>query len=109
MGVLFSWRQRAPRAPQAALPRTDEDVRQLLSLLPRYRVLLYNDDVHDMEYVVQALLHTIPTLSEGEAMRVMLGAHLNGVSEVLVCPKELAEHYRDRLAGYGLGCDIEPA
>lgn len=109
MGVLFSWRQRAPRAPIAAQPRTDADVRQLLSLLPRYRVLLYNDDVHDMEYVVQALLRTIPTLSEREATRVMLGAHLNGVCEVLVCPKELAEHYRERLAGYGLGCDIEPA
>ncbi len=109
MGVLFSWRQRASVAPSAALPRTDEDVRQLLRLLPRYRVLLHNDDVHEMDYVVRALLNTIPTLSEQEAIQVMLHAHLSGVGQVLICPKELAEHYRERLEGYGLTATIEPA
>ena len=109
MGVLFTWRARVIHSPRSIQPRTEDDVRQLLSLLPRYRVLLYNDDVHDMEYVVQALLRTVPTLSEREALQVMLQAHLNGVSQVLVCPKELAEHYRERLEGYGLTSTIEPA
>ena len=109
MGILFSWRQRASQIPISAQPRTEEDIRQLLSLIPRYRVWLYNDETHDMDYVVQALLHTIPTLSPHEAMRVMLHAHLNGMSQVLICPRELAEHYRDRLEGYGLTSTIEPA
>ena len=92
MGTLFSWRQRGAPVASSAQPRTDEDVRQLLRLLPRYRVLLYNDDVHAMDYVVHALVHTVPTLNEEAAVQVMLHAHLTGVGQVLVCPKELAEH-----------------
>lgn len=109
MGVLFSWRQRVAPVSSAARPRTDEDIEQLLKLLPRYRVLLYNDDIHDMDYVVQALLHTVPPLSEQEAIQVMLHAHLSGVGQVAICPKELAEHYRERLEGYELTSTIEPA
>lgn len=109
MGVLFSWRQRGAPVSTSAQPRTDEDILQLLKLLPRYRVLLYNDDVHDMDYVVQALLRTVPSLNEQEAIQVMLHAQLIGVGQVAVCPKELAEHYRERLEAYGLTSTIEPA
>ena len=109
MGVLFSWRQRGTPISSSAQPRTEEDVRQLLRLLPRYRVLLYNDDLHDMDYVVHALVRTVPTLSEEEAVQVMLRAHLTGVGQVLICPKDLAEHYRERLESYGLTSTIEPA
>lgn len=91
------------------LPRTDEEVRELLKSLPRYRVLLHNDDYNDMEFVVAALVKTVSALSVEDAAQIMLQAHLNGSAQVIVCLKELAEHYRERLEHYGLTSTIEPA
>jgi ATP-dependent Clp protease adaptor protein ClpS len=92
----------------SVLPRTDEDVRLALSQLPRYRVLLHNDDVHAMDFVVLALVRTVPRLSVDEAIRIMLEAHTNGHAQVIVCPKETAEFYRTGLEQYGLTSTIEP-
>ncbi|HEV2239091.1 MAG TPA: ATP-dependent Clp protease adapter ClpS [Ktedonobacterales bacterium] len=94
---------------QPVRPRTDEDVRRALRQLPRYRVLLHNDDVNAMDHVVFVLIHTIPQLSADHAVHVMLQAHLTGVAEVVICPKETAEFYRDRLEQQGLTSTIEPA
>ena len=91
------------------LPRTDEDVRELLKSLPRYRVLLHDDDYNEMDFVVVALLRTVSALSVEDAAQIMLQAHLNGTAQVIVCLKELAEHYRERLEHYGLTSTIEPA
>jgi ATP-dependent Clp protease adaptor protein ClpS len=38
----------------------------------------------------------------------MLTAHLTGSAVVVVCPKEIAEYYQERLLGYGLTATIEP-
>ena len=94
--------------PPVIAPRTDEEVRQLLQLLPRYRVLLYNDDYNAMDYVVVVLLRTVPSLTEEVAVRIMLDAHLHGVAEVIICLKEQAEHYREGLEQRGLTSTIEP-
>ena len=94
---------------QPAPPRTDEDVRSALRQLPRYRVLLHNDDVNAMDHVVFALTRVIPQLTTEDATRVMLEAHLHGVAQVIICPKETAEFYRDGLERYGLTSTIEPA
>lgn len=96
------------RIPREAAPRTDEEVRQLLRLLPKYRVLLHNDDENTMDHVVATLLRTVP-LSYQDAVRVMLEAHTNDVAEVIVCPREQAEHYCDGLGRHGLKSTIEPA
>lgn len=95
-------------APQVR-PRTDEDVRLALSQLPHYRVMLHNDDYNAMDYVVLALVRTVPRLSTEEAMRVMIEAHTNGIAQVIICPKETAEFYRAGLEQYGLTSTIEPA
>ncbi len=87
---------------------TSQDVEQLLRLLPKYRVLLHNDDVNSMDFVVQALLRTVQRLSVDEAIKIMLEAHLNGKELVVVCPKETAEFYRGKLESYGLTSTIEP-
>lgn len=94
---------------RAAAPRTDEEVRQVLRLLPRYRVLLFNDDIHAMDEVVLALLRVVPSLGIEGATQVMLEAHTHGSAEVIICPKEQAEYYRERLEGFGLTSTIEPA
>jgi ATP-dependent Clp protease adaptor protein ClpS len=87
---------------------TKQDVEQLLRLLPKYRVLLHNDDHNSMDFVVLALMRTVQRLTLDEAIKIMLEAHLNGVAVVIVCPKETAEHYRDGLESYGLTSTIEP-
>ena len=99
----------APIGTQPAPPRTDEDIRAALRQIPHYRVLLYNDDHNSMDHVVVALVRTVPQLSVEEAVRVMLEAHTNGIAQVVVCPKETAEFYREGLEHNGLTSTIEPA
>jgi ATP-dependent Clp protease adaptor protein ClpS len=87
---------------------TEKAVRQRVRLLPPYKVILFNDDYNDMDYVVAVLLHTFNNLSQQEAEHIMLTAHLTGSAVVVVCPKEIAEYYQERLLGYGLTATIEP-
>ena len=87
---------------------TEKSVRQRARLLPPYKVILFNDDYNDMVYVVAVLLHTINNLSQQDAELIMLTAHLTGSAVVVVCPKEIAEYYQERLLGYGLTATIEP-
>ena len=76
--------------------------------LPPYKVLLHNDDVNEMGYVVQVIRRLTP-LSLPEAVDRMLEAHHKGVSLLLTIHKELAELYAQQFASYGLTVTIEPA
>ena len=87
---------------------TEELIRQRAKILPPYKVVLFNDDYNDMDYVVAVLLHTINHLTQQDAEHVMLTAHLTGSAVVVVCPKETAEYYQERLLSYGLTATIEP-
>jgi ATP-dependent Clp protease adaptor protein ClpS len=75
---------------------------------PRYRVLLHNDPVNTMEYVVKTLRQVVPSLSEEDAVAVMLEAHNTGVGLVIVCDLEPAEFYCETLKAKGLSSTIEP-
>ena len=88
---------------------TETIERTVTRLLPPYRVLLHNDDYNEMGHVVRALVESVPRLSLREAMRIMLQAHLRGVAQVIICPKEQAEFYCERLASFGLTATMEPA
>lgn len=72
-------------------------------------MVLYDDDVHDMHEVVHALLASVPELDQPRAAEIMLEAHLHGSAEVIVCPRERATIYRDRLESHGLTATIESA
>jgi ATP-dependent Clp protease adaptor protein ClpS len=87
---------------------TEELKRLRAKLLPPYRVVLFDDDYNEMNYVVFVLLHSINNLSQAEAERIMLTAHLTGTAIVAVCPKEIAEFYQERLLSHGLTVTIEP-
>ena len=91
-----------------ASPRTDDEVRELLRLLPRYRVMLHNDDFHSMDEVVLALVRTVPSLSIKDATAIMFEAHTSGCAQVIICPREPAEYYRERLERLTLTSTIEP-
>ena len=87
---------------------TEELIRLRAKLLPPYNVILFNDDYNSMDYVVAVLLHTINTLTQDEAVQIMLTAHLMGSAIVITCPKETAEFYQERILSYGLTATIEP-
>ena len=77
-------------------------------LAPRYRVLLHNDQFNSMEYVVQVLLTTVPSLSQPQAVSIMMEAHTSGVALVITCALEHAEFYSETLKENGLTSTIEP-
>ena len=89
----------------AVLEKAPEQVRKRS---PRYKVLLHNDPVNTMEYVVGTLCQVVPQLSEQDAMAVMLEAHNTGVGLVIVCDLEPAEFYCETLKSKGLTSTIEP-
>lgn len=77
-------------------------------LAPRYRVLLHNDDFNSMEYVVQTLMKTVPSLTQPQAVSIMMEAHTNGMALVITCAQEHAEFYCETLKNHGLSSTIEP-
>ena len=75
--------------------------------IPRYKVLLHNDDVNSMEHVVKALRQVFRFELE-ECVRIMLEAHDQGVALCAVEPLEQAELHRDQLVSFSLVATIEP-
>jgi ATP-dependent Clp protease adaptor protein ClpS len=77
------------------------------------RVIIHNDDITPMEFVV-LVLRQIFGLSPGEAERVMLRAHYTGLAHVITLPMEEAKHRVGRAhaiarqASYPLSFTIEP-
>lgn len=94
----------APTLPDVTIE--EETVRRFL---PPFRVILHNDDHNSMDHVVRALLASVPSLTPEDAAAIMFTAHNHGQATVIECPKEAAEHYRDRLESFGLTATIEPA
>ena len=94
----------APATPDVG---TDFDAEYLLRRFPPYRVILHNDDVHSTEEVVTALCKSVPSLNQRKAVLIMLQAHLTGRATVVVCAREEAEYYADRLGTFGLTATIE--
>ncbi|HYD01591.1 MAG TPA: ATP-dependent Clp protease adaptor ClpS [Phycisphaerales bacterium] len=76
--------------------------------LDQYKVLLHNDDVHEMLFVVQTIVEVVP-MAARKAFTVMAEAHQTGVALVTVTHLELAELYRDRFQSKGLTSTIEKA
>ena len=74
----------------------------------RWSVVLINDDHHSVDFVIWALLKTVPELAAADAMLIMLEAHNTGRGVVIVCGLEKAEGYRADLRRLQLGCEIEP-
>jgi ATP-dependent Clp protease adaptor protein ClpS len=75
--------------------------------MPRYKVLLHNDDVNSMEHVVKALRQVFKFDAE-ECVRIMIEAHNNGLALCTVEPLEQAEFHRDQLLSLSLVATIEP-
>ena len=77
-------------------------------MLPPWKVLLHNDDVNDMPFVVASIVELTP-LNEDAAIQRMKEAHQTGVALLLTTHKERAELYQDQFQSKGLTVTIEPA
>ncbi|HZE97388.1 MAG TPA: ATP-dependent Clp protease adaptor ClpS [Planctomycetota bacterium] len=64
-------------------------------LAPLYRVLIHNDDVTPMDFVVR-VLREVFHLSLAGSMQIMITAHLKGVAHVVTEPLERAEFHVDQ-------------
>ena len=64
-------------------------------LAPLYRVLIHNDEITPMDFVVR-ILREIFHLSWARSTQVMLTAHLKGVAHVVTEPLERAEFHVDQ-------------
>ena len=96
-----------PAAPARTPTRSTRTIEESLrETLPPATVVLHNDDVNSMEHVVRALLDSVPELDAERAVEVMLTAHEHGSADVISCPLERAELYRDRLERHGLTATI---
>jgi ATP-dependent Clp protease adaptor protein ClpS len=83
------------------------------ALEPLYRVIIHNDDVTPMGFVV-SILERIFLISPPDAVRIMYTAHTNGLAYVQTLPKTEAQariskaHFAAGLEGYPLHFSIEP-
>ncbi|EKX74125.1 hypothetical protein BEWA_041630 [Theileria equi strain WA] len=67
-----------------------------------WRVVLYNDDIHNFSYVTESLASCIPQLSLAKAHLITVEAHKNGQAEILRTWKDKAETYCRDLQKCGL-------
>ena len=95
-----------PAPPDTARPRPTPLVPPARKL-PGFRVLLHNDDINEMGYVVRTIV-MLAHLDPSSAFQVMMAAHNGGVALVLVTHKERAELFREQFASRGLKVTIEP-
>jgi ATP-dependent Clp protease adaptor protein ClpS len=92
---------------------TDVDRLTEEDLEPMYRVLIHNDEVTPMEFVVM-ILERIFGLTASEAEHVMFTAHFTGLAYVTSLPLNEAKkqvgraHFAAQLEGYPLTFTIEP-
>ena len=115
MNVRPSLTQNDPAGPavlepvKVKVPETVEKPR----VTPLYRVLIHNDDVTPMDFVVH-VLKEIFKKGGFEASRIMITAHFKGVCLVVVLPLEEAElrvdqaHSMARARSFPLTFSIEP-
>ncbi len=97
----------SPNSSPGSTVVLDKEEKLVRRKSPLYKVLLHNDPVNTMEYVVTTLRQIVPQLSEQDAIAVMLEAHNTGIGLVIVCDLEPAEFYAERLNSKGLTSSIE--
>jgi ATP-dependent Clp protease adaptor protein ClpS len=98
----------APPPPQAK-PKKDGKSKpkpKLPGMMPPWKVLLHNDDINAMEFVIVTIIE-LTTLNEQEAILRTLEAHKTGVALLLVTHKERAELYQEQFQSKGLTVTIE--
>lgn len=101
---------RAESTPEIA---TINQVDDQTSVGPLYRVIIHNDDITPMDFVIHILV-SIFRLSGAHALQVMYNAHYHGSAYVQSLPKPEAQkrigqaHFSARMNGYPLEFSLKP-
>jgi ATP-dependent Clp protease adapter protein ClpS len=75
-----------------------------------YHVIIHDDPIHTYRDVALAVHRTIPGKSYEDGWDIATLVDTTGQAIATTCPKEPAEHYRERFERtYGLTSTIEPA
>ncbi|MFQ5443103.1 MAG: ATP-dependent Clp protease adaptor ClpS [Nitrospinales bacterium] len=97
------------------LPEVEEESRDKVKqgYLPLYRVIMWNDDITTMEFVIRMLMRVF-VKDYPSAEKLMYEVHYEGSAHVDTQPLERAEfkvdqvHSAASLEGFPLKCTIEP-
>ena len=99
----------APESDEAqAVTTRPQPVKPKPKLLPPWKVLLHNDDVNEIIYVVETILLLTP-LKHPDAVARTLEAHHRGLTLLLTTHKERAELYAQQFGSRNLTVTIEPS
>lgn len=89
-----------PKEKRKTREKTRDETRDLTQLIPRYHVVLLDDQDHTYEYVIEMLTrlfrHSVHT-----AFRMAREVDKRGRSIVFTTSREQAEHRRSQIQGYG--------
>jgi ATP-dependent Clp protease adaptor protein ClpS len=85
--------------PRPTGPRVDR--------LPPWKVLLHDDSVNEMGYVVETIIE-LTALNPQLALVRMIEAHKSGVAMLITTHREHAELLQEQFASKGLTVTIEP-
>lgn len=100
--------------PEAPGVEEQIDERIYQELIPLYKIIMWNDEVTTMEFVVRVLVTLIGKDYE-TAEKLMYEIHLRGAAHVVTLPLEQAEfkvdqiHTAASLEHFPFRCTIEPA
>ena len=95
------------------IPQVEPIQREEQKLAPLYRIIIHNDDVTPMDYVVGILMKEFDREYE-QAVKIMMEAHHTAAALVMVCGEEEATrrveraHSLARTQKYPLTFSIEP-
>lgn len=95
------------------IPKPDVEPAQETLLEPMYRVIIHNDDVTPMDFVV-IILERIFFITGLAGFNIMLTAHYTGAAYVQSLPKNEAQrriaraHFAAGIEGYPLRFTMEP-
>jgi ATP-dependent Clp protease adaptor protein ClpS len=81
--------------------------RPRLDRMPPWKVLLHNDDVNEMGFVIETIVE-LTALDPHAALIKMVEAHKTGVALLLTAHREYAELLEEQFASKGLTVTIEP-
>lgn len=94
-------------------PEKIEKEEQRTEQEPLYRVIIHNDNITPMDFVIHILI-SVFLIPNPTAMNIMYTAHLNGSAHVQTLPKTEAQrrinkaHFAARLKSYPLKFSMEP-
>jgi len=98
----------APERPAPASPKSAPRPSPKTDALPPWNVLLHNDEVNEMGFVIESLCR-FARLSVPAATRCTMEAHRKGLSLVLSTHREHAELVAEQLTSLRLTVTIERA